>query len=162
MLCVIALFLLIGGVEVNPGPTFAEVSKRLDEFIHPYQAERDQLLLSIPALSSRLDEHIKDISALVININTEITKQEVRLLVLESSLLIKAKSPCEVQETNVIQNHQSNHGNQTSVVCNNSVERIIKNVLDNEKRKCNVVIFNMPDSNSFVGDKHNLSKLTFD
>ena len=160
--CVIALLLLIGGVEVNPGSTVAEISKRLDEFIHSYQAERDQLLLSIPTLSSRLDEHIKDISALVINMNTEITKQEARLLALESSLLMKTKSPCEVQESNVIQNHQSNHGNQASVVYNNLVERMIKNVLEKEKRKCNVVIFNMPDSNSFVDDKQNLSKLTFD
>ena len=72
LLCVIALLLLIGGVEVNPGPTVAEISKRLDEFIHSYQAERDQLLLSIPTLSSRLDEHIKDISALVINMNTSL------------------------------------------------------------------------------------------
>ena len=39
---------------------------------------------------------------------------------------------------------------------------MIKNVLEKEKRKCNVVIFNMPDSNSFVDDKQNLSKLTFD
>ena len=86
-------------------------------------------------------------------------------MALESSLLVRAKSSREVKNTNVIQNQQNNHGNKTSVVYNNldlSVKRLIKNVNDKEKRKSNVLIFNILDFNSFNDDKHSLSNLTFD
>ena len=64
------MFLLIYEIKLSPRPTATEISKRLDKFIDSYQAVCDQLHLAVPALSSRPDEHIKDISALVITVNS--------------------------------------------------------------------------------------------
>ena len=36
--CIISMLLLIGGIELNPGPTVAELAKKLDDFIASYHA----------------------------------------------------------------------------------------------------------------------------
>ena len=43
-----------------------------------------------------------------------------------------------------------------------SIEKVVKNVLDKNKRKCNVIIFNFPDFDSFDNDKNYLSDLMYD
>ena len=85
--CVIAALFLIGGVELNPGPTVAELAKRLEEFISLYNTTLNEILLSVPALSSHLDEFVKDMSSLVNNMNELMKKQEIRLSALELSSL---------------------------------------------------------------------------
>ena len=85
--CVISALLLISGVELNTGPTVAELAKRLEEFFSSYNATRDEILLSVLAPSSRLDESVKDMSSLVNNKNELMKKQKIRQCALEQSLL---------------------------------------------------------------------------
>ena len=158
LLCVIAMLLFIGCVELNPGPTVAEVSKRLDDFIAKYQAERDKLMASVPSFSTRLDDLRIEITTLVNNMNTAISLLESRLCALEAS-----EFPFEAIPTN--EKHDDKHGNQPNIDHNlstSSIERVVRNVIDKDKRKHNVIIFNMPDSDSFRNDKRNLSKLMYD
>ena len=54
--CIIALLLLCVGIKPNPGPTVAEFTRKLDEFIAAYDVTCDQLQLS--ALATKLDEEI--------------------------------------------------------------------------------------------------------
>ena len=43
-----------------------------------------------------------------------------------------------------------------------SIEKVVNDVLEKNKRKCNVVIFILPDINFFDNDKKNLSDLMYD
>ena len=85
--CIIVALLLISGVEVNQGLTIAELTKRLEEFISPYNVTHDEIILSVPALSSRLDKFAKDMLSLVNNMKELRKKQEIRLCALKQSLL---------------------------------------------------------------------------
>ena len=113
--CVIAaLFLLIGGVEMNPGPTMAELAKRLEEFFSSYNATRDEILLSVSALSSRLDEFVKDMSSLVNNMNELMKKQKIRLCALEQSLLSNPQTTYKGNSTKPTHYHSNSSQNNSS------------------------------------------------
>ena len=67
---------------------------------------------------------------------------------------------CEEKLKNV---QNSNYGNKASTLkLDTSVERLVNNVLDKNKRKCNVIVFNMPDNDSLNDDKCNLSQLMYE
>ena len=54
--CIIAAMLLIGVVELNPGPTVAEITKKLDQFIVSFQNTCEQRTqINLPTLSTRWD-----------------------------------------------------------------------------------------------------------
>ena len=57
--CIISVLLLIGGIELDPGPTVAELAKKLDDFIASYHIMREQIQLSVPTLASRLHQIAK-------------------------------------------------------------------------------------------------------
>ena len=60
----------------------------------------------------------------------------------------------------------SNQGNSSvqykSGATNETIERVVKNVIDKNSRKNNAIIFNLPDTNSFIEDKRRLSILFSD
>ena len=92
---------------------------------------------------------------LVNNITTEIVNQETCLGALERLILPFKKNVKNVQN--------SNYGNKASTIeLDTSVERLVNNVLDKNKRRCNVIAFNMPDTNSFNYDKRNMSQLVYE
>ena len=161
--CVIAFLLLIGGVEPNPGPTVAELSKRLDELIVQIQAMRDQLS-ALPVLSTKLDVAVTELYSLLDGTKETIKQHNLRLCALEKSIVTKA-SPDNSCGSN-LDGRGNNHGNANAGANGNSapesIERIVKTVLDRDRRKCNVVLFNLPDTNSFQDDKRNLSELMHD
>ena len=41
------------------------------------------------------------------------------------------------------------------------IERAVKNIIDKDKHKCNIIIFIMLDTSSFRSDKQNLSQLMY-
>ena len=164
LLCIIAALLLIGGIELNPGPTVVEVSKRLDDFISSYQTSRDHLLLSVPSLpafttlTARLDDFIKETTTIVNSMNAIIMKQENRLCALEASI---TKGPYEEISTNIPLTQNSIHDSQIGVDAS-SIEQLVRNALEKDKRKCNVIIYNIYDYDSFQEDKFILSELMYD
>jgi hypothetical protein len=82
--CIIALLLLMAGIEPNPGPTVAELARKLDDFIGMYNVTRDQIQLSIPVLAKRLDEDIKAIHLQLTTINNSLTLLNNRIVLIES------------------------------------------------------------------------------
>ena len=57
----------------------------------------------------------------------------------------------------------SDCGNKASTIeLDTSVERLVYNVLDKNKRRCNVIVFNMTDTDSFNDDKRNMSQLMYE
>ena len=59
--------------------------------------------------------------------------------------------------------HNSDCGNKASTIeLDTSVERLVYNLLDKNKRMCNVIVFNMPDTDSFNDDKRNMSQLMYE
>ena len=171
LVCIIAVLLLIGGVEPNPGPTVAELAKKLDDFIISYQTVRDQLL---PDLSSRLDAVVKELSDLMNNTNEAFKQQNLRLLALEKSVKEKnapANSSLCIDQNNglgpslgnrVTTTETSSSNNISSHDSVSSIERVVNNVLEKNKRKRNIMIFNLPDTDSFFDDKSALCDLLYD
>ena len=91
-------------------------------------------------------------TALVNNMTTEIAMHEICFGALERLIL-----PCEESVKNV---QNSNYGNKASTIeLHTSVKRLVNIILDKNKRKCTVIVFNMPDIDSFNDDKRNLSQL---
>ena len=166
--CIISMLLLIGGIELNPGPTVAELAKKLDDFIASYQIMREQIQLSVPTLASKLDQIVKELSTVISNTDEAFKLHNLRLCALEQKLT-------DVVTSNQVDEHEvRNQGNSiahsSSFIAQDtsnqysisSIEKVVKNVLDKNKRKCNVIIFNFPDFDSFDNDKNYLSDLMYD
>ena len=79
----------------------AVLAKRLEQFISPYNATCDEILLSLLALLSRLDEFVKDMPSLVNNTNELMKKQEIRLCALKQSLLSNPQTTYKGISTNL-------------------------------------------------------------
>ena len=101
-------------------------------------------------------------TSLVNQINVEIAKQESRISALEklSATSVRSEESLAVQQTH-------SHSNQKNIINSEldavlSIKRLIKNALDKDKRKCNVIIFNLPDRDSFYDDKLKISNLMYD
>ena len=166
--CIISMLLLIGGIELNPGPTVAELAKKLDDFIASYHIMREQIQLSVPTLASRLDQIVKELSTVISNTDEAFKLHNLRLCAL------KQKLTDAVTSTQVDEHEVRNQGNSivhsSSFIAQDtynqysisSIEKVVKNVLDKNKRKRNVIIFNFPDFDSFDNDKNYLSDLMYD
>ena len=81
----IAVLLLVRGVELNPGPTVAELAKKFEEFIESYQFMRDQFQTTVPALSNKLDQIFAELSTIINSTNEALQQQYVRIIVLEQT-----------------------------------------------------------------------------
>ena len=178
--CIIATMLLISGVELNPGPTVAELAKRLDEFVASYDVMRDHLMQisesTIPALSASIvkaNEAFNELSTLLNSTKEAIKQHDLRLCSLEISVSeMRSSIPSAVADEHnrlvranatvlrpALGGDNYDISNRESIF---SIEHVVKNALDKEKRKCNVIIFNLHDTNSFIDDKNNLSELMYD
>ena len=159
--CIIAVLLLIGGVEMNPGPTVAELAKKFEEFVASYQSMRDQFETTVPALSNKLDQIFAELSTIIHCTNETLKQQNMRIIALEQKLSIN-----NFEHSNIMNPAISNQGNSSvqykSGATNETIERVVKNVIDKNSRKNNAIIFNLPDTNSFIEDKRRLSILFSD
>ena len=84
-----------------------------------------------------------------------------RIIALEQTLSIN-----DVEHSDIINPALGNQGNNNvqneSAAINETIERVVKNVIDKNNRKNNAIIFNLPDTNSFIEDKRRLFSLFFD
>ena len=159
--CVIALLLLCAGIEPNPGPTVAELARKLDEFIAAYDVTCDQLHLSIPALAIRLDEEIKNLRSLFSTIDATLLQLAARISTIESRVPLpntNGEIPAVVNNAHLPQN-LNEYAKNSGAYSPQSIENLVNSALDKEKRKCNVIIFNLSDTDSFHDDKNKLSRL---
>ena len=83
------MLLLVGGVELNPGPTVAELAKKFEEFIASYQSMCDQFHTTVPALSNKLDQVFAELSTIIYSKNEALKQQNIRIIALEQTLSIK-------------------------------------------------------------------------
>ena len=155
--CVIALLLLCAGIEPNPGPTVAELARKLDEFIAAYDVTYDQLHLSIPALAIRLDEEIKNLRSLLSTVDATLLQLGARISTIESRApQPKGEIPAVVNNAQSPRNRSVTNSGEYSP---QSIENLVNSALDKDKRKCNIIIFNLSDTDSFQDDKYKLSRL---
>ena len=170
--CIISSLLLIGGVELNPGPTVAEVSKKLDEFIADFRALRSETHDSHTAIYTRLEAFMTEINEKV----TAITNGEVifneRIAALERAQTTNNTSLHEIRNDiasiRACQSplHLTQPTNTPTLLSNNNaaqeISALVHEALETEKRKQNAIIFNLPDSDSFDNDKYMLHALFSD
>ena len=112
LVCIIAVLLLIGGIECYPGPTMTELAKKLDDFIASYHVTRDQMLLPVPALSSKLDDIVKELLMLIKATSETVKQLDTRLATLE---LLQSTNPSAPRVKNVADSEPI--GNQGSMPC---------------------------------------------
>ena len=114
------------------------------------------MLMSEPALSSKLDDIVKEFSMLIKATNETLKQLDTWLATLEQ---LQSTNPSASRVKNVADSEPiSNQGKMPSGASDNSnhnsisIERAVKDALDREKRKSNVIIFNMSDKNLLRDD----------
>ena len=102
-----------------------------------------------------------ELSALLDDTKVTIKQHNLRLCALEKLAGTKVVSASLGTEgSNIAEHRAGNHGNCGPVRNSDiNIERMVKHVLDKEKRKFNVIIFNLADTDSFYDDKRNLCEL---
>ena len=150
--CIIAMLLLFGGVELNPGPTVAELAKKFEDFIASYQSMRDQFYTTVPALSNKLNQVFAELSTIINNTNEVLKQQNMRIIALEQTLSINDVEHSDIMNP-AIGSQGNNNVQNKSGATNETIERVVKNVIDKNNRKNNAIVFNLPDTNSFIEDK---------
>ena len=168
--CIIALLLLCAGIEPNPGPTVtvAELSRKLEEFISTYNVTREQIQLSIPALAIRLDDDIKNMRTLITAIEDNLKQLNSRMAAIETHVHVSvpASSMAIVGFPPVPTSTMTNVGFPPVInkvaTATQSIENIVQSVLEKEKRKFNLIIYNLTDNNSFFDDRRKLDALLRD
>ena len=86
--CIIAVLLFVGDVELNPGPTVAELAKKSEEFFESYQSMCDQFQTTEPALSNKLDQVFVELSTIINSTNVALKQKNMRIIALEQTLSI--------------------------------------------------------------------------
>ena len=123
--------------------------------------------MSLPSLSTKLDTAVNELSALLKNANETIKAHNLRLDAIKLAMATNRPSTgstlIDYQASNLgetrEQSPSSNLGNNTSTLVISPhesfslIERAVKNITDKDKRKCNIIIFNIPDTSSFCDDK---------
>ena len=81
-----------------------------------------------------------------------------RIIALEQTLSINDVKHSDIMNP-AIGNQGNNNIQNKSGTTKETIERVIKNVIDNNNRKNNAIVFNLLNTNSFMEDKRRLSSL---
>ena len=152
------MLLLVEGVELNSGSTVMELARNLRNLLHPTNpcVTRFKLLYQLFQIN-----WIKYLPNYQQKINSTNKQQNMRIIAPEQTLTINY-----VEHSDIINSAIGKQGNNNvqnkSEATNETIERVNKNVIDKNKRKNNAIIFNLPDTNSFIEDKRRLSSLFSD
>ena len=101
-MCVIAYLLLIGRVELNPGPPkvdFHILEKRLGDFAIEVRGTWDLAQQERNDISDQLDHHITETTAKILMLETSLSAAVVRIAMLERSLAAANDTNAELKAT---------------------------------------------------------------
>ena len=107
-----------------------------------------------------MDQVFAELSTIINSTNEALKQQNIRIIALEKTLSVNDVEHSEIMNL-AIGNQGKNNVQNKSGATNETIERIVKNVIDKNNRKNNAIIFNLPDTNSFIEDKRRLSSLFF-
>ena len=99
-----------------------------------------------------MDQVFAELSTIINSSSEALKQQNMRIIALEETLSIN-----DVEHSDIMNPAIGNQGNKNlqdkSGATNETIERVVKNVIDKNNRKNNAIIFNLRDTNSFIEDK---------
>ena len=182
---VVAILLLIGGVEANSGPDHImcdSLGKWLDSLLIDFRIMRAETHESLAALKVQLEAIMMEVKEKMntITIRRIISKERIatieRVLATNNTLLQEGKNEIvmvcasldllklhQLPETHILYSNLSlTQTSNTSPSKNNeslNIALLVCEAMESEKLKRNAIIFNLPVNDSFIRAKHMLHNL---